>query len=200
MGWVSTLSTLPSAVSKLEKGFCLTTNNNWKRTVDSPVWLTRAGGHRKGSYSDKDNWGPIIGETCHGGRMEAQHVQMPTDGSTREVRGQESGDSIWQGQVRGFPSSQWPSLSFSLFRMPFMLPILQDSLFHSPTHCNSCPFMHLINKNVLVAVSLSALRAPYVGPWREGKDFIWGMCTFMPIVHCVSPFSKCAILGATNPA
>lgn len=95
---------------------------------------------------------------------EAQHVQMPTDGSPREVRGQESGDSIWQGQVRGFPSSQGPSLSFSLFRMPFMLPILQDSLFHSPTHCNSCPFMHLINKNVLVTISPSALLAPYVGP------------------------------------
>lgn len=40
MGWVSTRSTLPSAVSKPEKGFCLTTNNNWKRAVGSVSSMT----------------------------------------------------------------------------------------------------------------------------------------------------------------
>lgn len=154
----------------------------------SPAWLRHAGGHGKGIYSEKGNWGHIIGEIGHEGRMEAQHVQMPTDGSTWEARGQEwfysHRVSVWQGQMKGFPSSQWPSLSFSLFRMPSMLPILQYSLFHSPTCCNSCPSRHLINKNVLVPVSLSALLAPYVGPWREGKEPIFYSRNVYLHTHC----------------
>lgn len=166
----------------------------------SPVWLTRAGGHRKGSYSDKGNWGHIIGETGHEGRMEAQHVQMPTDGSTREARGQESGDSTGQGQVRGFPSSQWPSLSFSLFRMPSMPPIPRYSLFHSPTHCNSCPFTHLINKNVLAPVSLSALLAPCVGPRREGKYFFEECAPSCPLsTACLGSQSVPFLVPQTQP-